>query len=107
MAKQFTDDNFKIEVIESSKEKPVLIDFFAPWCGPCKIQGPIIDEVYKEMQEKAQVGKLDTDKNQMVASQYRVMSIPTLMVFRDGEPKEVMVGLQSKENLINIINKYL
>lgn len=106
MTKSFTDENFQTEVIEASKTKPVLIDFFAVWCGPCKMQGPIIDEVAGLMGDKAVVGKLNTDEAQAMAIKYGVMSIPTLMIFKDGEAKETMVGLQGKESLIETIKKY-
>lgn len=105
MAKQFTDDNFQAEVIEASKEKPVLVDFFAPWCGPCKMQGPIVDEVAEEIGDKAVVGKLNTEEAQKVAQNYNVMSIPTLIIFKGGEAAETMVGMQPKEALIEKLKK--
>ena len=104
MEKQFTDENFQEEVIEASKSKPVLVDFFAPWCGPCKIMGPIIEELAEEVKDKAIVGKLNTEEAQVVAQKYEVMSIPTIILFKDGEVKETLVGLQAKENLIELIN---
>jgi len=107
MSFQFTDQNFKGEAIEASKTKPVLVDFFAAWCGPCKMQGPVIDEVSEEMGDKAVVGKLDTEASQATAQEYGVMSIPTLLVLKDGEVKETLVGLQSKDSLIETLNKYL
>lgn len=107
MAKSFDDKNFQKEVIEASKEKPVLVDFFAEWCGPCKIQGPVVDEVAEEIGDKASVGKLNTEEASQTASEYKVMSIPTIILFKDGEAKETLVGLQSKESLIAVINKYL
>jgi len=106
MSKQFNDANFQLEVIEMSKTKPVLVDFFAVWCGPCKMQGPIIDEVSDLMGDKASVGKLNTDEAQAVAIKYDVMSIPTLMIFKDGEVKETMVGVQPKDDLLEIVKKY-
>ena len=107
MAKSFNDKNFQKEVIEASKEKPVLVDFFAEWCGPCKIQGPVVDEVAEEIGDKASVGKLNTEEAGKTASEYKVMSIPTIILFKDEEAKETLVGLQSKEALIAVINKYL
>ena len=107
MAKEFTDDNFQADVIEASKNKPVLVDFFAAWCGPCKMQGPIVDEVSDDIGDKAVVGKLDTEVAQQTAAKYGVMSIPTLILFKDGNPAETMVGLQPKESLIAAIEKLI
>ena len=99
MHKHFTDENFAAEVIEASKEKPVLVDFFAPWCGPCKMQGPIVEELAKEMGEEASVGALNTEEARETAMRYGVMSIPTILVFRNAEVVDAFVGLQSKETL--------
>lgn len=107
MTKQFNDQNFKDEVIETSKTKPVLVDFFAEWCGPCKMQGPIIDEISEELKEEASIGKLNTELAGNTAREYGVMSIPTLILFKDGEAKETLVGLQSKDALKNVISNYL
>ena len=107
MAKEFNDENFQADVLEASKEKPVLVDFFAAWCGPCKVQGPIVEEVSEAVGDKASVGKLDTEKAQQTAMQYGVMSIPTLIIFKDGKPVETMVGLQSKETLTEVSEKYV
>ncbi len=107
MAFQFTDENFAKEAIEASKEKPVLVDFFASWCGPCKMQGPIVDELAELMGDKAIIGKLDTESAQQIASQYGVMSIPTLLIFRNEKVVEQMVGLQSKEALEEVLNKHM
>lgn len=106
MTKEFTDANFKEEAVEASKQKPVLVDFFAPWCGPCKMQGPIINELAEEIGDKAVIGKLNTEDSQQTASDLGVMSIPTLIVFKDGEAKEILIGLQTKENLLDLIKKY-
>ena len=107
MAKEFTDANFETEVLEASKAKPVLVDFFAAWCGPCKMQGPIVEELSGEIGDKAVVGKLDTEANQQTAAQFGVMSIPTLIVFKDGKPAETMVGLQPKEGLNSVLEKHM
>lgn len=106
MEKQFTDQNFQKEVIEASSSKPVLVDFFASWCGPCKMMAPIIEEVAKELSESASVGKLDTEANNETSAKYEIMSIPTILLFKDGEIKETLVGLQSKEALVEVIKKY-
>jgi thioredoxin 1 len=95
----FTDANFEMEVLKS--DQPVLVDFFANWCGPCKMQGPIVEAVAKELAGRVKVGKLDVDANPLMAEKFEVMSIPTLIVFKGGQPAEVMTGLQSKENLIS------
>ena len=107
MAKQFSDDNFQQEVVEASKQQPVLVDFFADWCGPCKMQAPIIDELAQDMEGKAVVGKLDIDQYQQTASQYNVMSIPTIIVFKDGEAQETLTGMRDKDSLTETLNKYM
>jgi len=107
MSLKFNDENFTSEVIETSKKKPVLVDFFAEWCGPCKMQAPIIDEVANELGEKAAIGKLNTEEAQSSAAQYNVMSIPTIIIFRDGEVKETLVGMQPKDKLVELIEKYV
>lgn len=107
MAKVFNDENFQEEVIEASKTKPVLVDFFASWCGPCKLQGPIIDELAEEIGEKAIVGKANTEEAVETSTKYEVMSIPTLILFKDGAVKEVLNGLHPKEALLEVIKKYL
>ena len=99
MHKHFDDNNFASDVIEASKEKPVLVDFFAPWCGPCKMQGPIVEQLAEEMGDKAIVGQLNTEEARETAMRYGVMSIPTLLVFRNAEVVDAFVGLQSKETL--------
>lgn len=107
MVKEFTDQNFQEEALEASKNKPVLVDFFASWCGPCKIMSPIVDEVAEELKEKAVVGKLNTEEAQQIAQEYNIMSIPTVILFRNGEVKETLVGLQTKDKLIEIIQNNL
>ena len=106
MTEHFNDDNFDARVIEASKQKPVLVDFFASWCGPCKMQGPIIDEVALAAGDKAIVGKLDTEEAGQIASKYAVMSIPNLMLFKGGQVVENLIGLQTKENLLALLKKY-
>jgi thioredoxin 1 len=90
----FTDQNFQSDVISS--DKPVLVDFWAPWCTPCKIVGPIVEELAKEYEGKMKVGKMNVDENQ-TAEQFGIMSIPTLLIFKNGQPVESIVGAQSKE----------
>lgn len=94
MALEFNDKNFEAEVIKS--DQPVLVDFWAPWCGPCQMMGPIIDELSKETEGKAKVGKLNVDENNETASKYGIMSIPALKIFKSGEVVKEFVGVQSK-----------
>jgi len=105
MIKHFTKDTFAAEVIEASKTNPVLVDFFAPWCGPCQAQGPIVEDLAKDMEGKAGVGKINTDEEMEIARQYGIMSIPTIIIFRNGEPAERFVGVQEKAALADILTK--
>ncbi len=91
-----TDQNFQHEVLESSQ--PVLVDFWAEWCTPCRIVGPIIEDLATEYQGKLKVGKLDVDQNGQTAQNYGVMSIPSIMLFKNGHPVKTLVGAQSKDN---------
>ncbi|NUM25776.1 MAG: thioredoxin [Candidatus Buchananbacteria bacterium] len=94
----FTDENFSQEVLNSPV--PVLVDFWAPWCGPCKMQGPIIEELAREYEGKnIKIGKLNVDEAPNAASRFQVMSIPTLMIFRNGQPIGQMIGVQDKNTL--------
>lgn len=104
-AKELTQDNFQADVLDV-KDKPVLVDFWAPWCGPCQMQGPIIDELAGEVGDKAVVGKVNVDDNQDLAGKYGIMSIPALIVFKDGEVVENMVGVHQKDDLMKVIEKH-
>lgn len=106
MTKHFTRADFDKEVIEASKTKPVLVDFFATWCGPCQLMGPIIDELENTVGDKAVVGKIDTGEEAELSEKYDIMSIPTVLIFKDGKIAETMLGLQSKEALESAIKKY-
>lgn len=92
----FTDSNFSDEVLKS--ETPVLVDFWAEWCGPCKIVDPIVKEISEEYGGKLKVGRLNVDENQQTSMTYNVMSIPTLLIFKNGQPVKSMIGAQAKEN---------
>lgn len=98
MAKKITTANFETEVLKS--EKPVLIDFWATWCGPCMRQGPVVEEL---AEEGYAVGKVDVDQNMALAQQFRVVSIPTLILFKNGAEVQRFVGLTSKEDLKNAL----
>lgn len=100
-----SDQNFQSEVLQN--DTPVLVDFWAPWCGPCKIVGPIVEELAKEYQGKMKVGKLNVDENPQSAGNYGVMSIPTLMIFKGGQPVKTMVGAQGKDVLKKSIDEIL
>ncbi len=92
----FTDQNFKEQVLDS--KLPVVVDFWAPWCGPCKMVSPTIDELAKEYEGKMVVGKMNVDENQQISGQFNVMSIPTVMVFKNGQPVKSIIGAQGKES---------
>jgi thioredoxin 1 len=97
MAKQFTDSNWEQDVLSS--DKPVLVDFWAEWCGPCRMIGPLVEELAKEYDGKAVIGKLNVDENPGVASKYGIRSIPTLLVFKGGEVVDKIVGAVPKTML--------
>lgn len=102
---QLTEQNFETEVLKSTV--PVLVDFWAPWCGPCRIQGPIVEDLASEYEAgKAKVGKLNVDDNNTIAAQYGILSIPTLAIFKNGQVVEQFVGVQSKETLKSSLEKY-
>ena len=93
-------ENFEKEVLKS--EKPVLVDFYADWCGPCNAMTPVIEELATELDGKAKVGKINVDENSDIAVEYNVMSIPTLIIFQNGKEEKRLVGLRDKEELLNL-----
>jgi thioredoxin 1 len=100
-----TEATFEEEVLKSSI--PVLVDFWAPWCGPCKMLAPTVDQIAKDYIGKLKVVKLNTDDNQQVAAAYNIWSIPTLMLFKDGKPVEQTVGVLPKETIVSRIEPHL
>ena len=98
-----TSENYESEVLKS--EKTVLIDFYADWCGPCKMMSPVIDEIAEEMKENVKVGKVNVDENQDLVMEYGVMSIPTIVVLKNGEVQKTFVGVTDKEEIKNALNE--
>jgi len=102
MENLFTDQSFESQVLKS--ELPVLVDFWAAWCGPCQMMAPIIEEIAKEQEEKIKVGKMNVDENPQTAEKYGIMSIPTLILFRGGEAVKTITGFRSKEDILKEIS---
>lgn len=100
-----TKDNFEKEVVQS--DKVVMVDFWAPWCGPCRAVGPIVDELAGEFKDRAKVAKLNVDEEGEIAAKFRVMSIPTIMVFKNGEMVEKLIGARPKNELEDVLNKHI
>ena len=100
-----TDSSFKQEVLES--DVPVLVDFWAPWCGPCRMVAPVVEEIAGQYEGLIKVVKVNTDENPNVASQYGIRSIPTLMIFKGGQRVDMVVGAVPKTTLANTLEKYL
>ena len=105
MEYKFTSADFEKEVLQS--DKPVLVDFFADWCGPCKMMAPVVEQLAEELEGKAKVGKLNIDENMDIAEKCRVMNIPTFLIFKDGQEKERIVGAVSKNELKNKLEQTL
>ena len=99
---EINSENYEKEILKS--EKPVLIDFYANWCGPCKMMSPIVDEIAEELQESVTVGKVNVDENQDLAMEYGIMSIPTLVILKNGEPVKTFVGVTDKETIKSVLN---
>jgi len=97
-----TDENFDQEVLKS--DKPVLIDFWATWCGPCKMIAPIVEELVDEYEGKAKIGKLDVDNNQQTAIKFGVRSIPTILIFKNGKLKDTIIGAVPKIQIVQKLN---
>ena len=96
---KLTDENFETEVLNS--ERTCLVDFYADWCGPCKMMSPIIDEIAGELGDTIKVGKVNSDENMELTQKYQIMSIPTIMVIKNGEVKKTFVGVTPKEEIVS------
>ena len=105
MALELTDSNFDEIVLKA--DKPVIVDFWAEWCGPCRMVGPIIEEIGKEFQDKAIVGKVDVDNNPNVSGKFGIRNIPTVLFFKNGEVADKQVGAVPKSNLVNKLEALL
>ncbi len=104
-AVQVSDSSFKADVLES--DVPVLVDFWAPWCGPCRMVAPVVEEIAEQYAGQIKVVKLNTDENPNTASQYGIRSIPTLMIFKGGQRVDMVVGAVPKTTLASTLEKYL
>lgn len=105
MAVEITDSNFQELVLNS--DKPVLVDFWAAWCGPCRMLGPIIEELHGDYDGKAVVGKVDVDNNQQIAMEFGIRNIPTVLIFKNGEVVDKFVGVAPKATIAEKLNSYL
>lgn len=103
MALDFTESNFQKEVLES--DKPVLVDFWAPWCGPCKMLTPVIEELAAEYTDKVKIGKLNTDENMNIASKFQITSIPCLILFKGGNAIQKIVGFRPKGDIKKVLDE--
>ncbi len=103
--KEITDDDFKAKVLKS--EVPVLVDFWAPWCGPCRMVSPVVEAIAEKTNGRLEVFKMNTDENMETVAAYRIMAIPTLMVFHKGEEAERIIGFKPEKDIVEILAKYV
>ncbi|MCX6816435.1 MAG: thioredoxin [Candidatus Beckwithbacteria bacterium] len=102
---QLTDKDFEEKVVKN--QVPALVDFYADWCGPCKLAAPVIEELSEEYKDKLTVGKMNVDENKVITGKYGIMSIPTMIVFKGGQEVERVSGFAGKEGVVKLINKIL
>jgi len=102
---RFEDNNFDKEVLQTSEA--VLVDFWAPWCGPCRMVGPVVEEIAEEYAGRLKVGKVNVDENRDLATRYGIMSIPTLIVFKNGKEIQRIVGYRGKQGIVEVINEVI
>lgn len=102
---EFTDQNFEQEVLKS--EKPVLVDFWAEWCGPCRMMSPAVESLATDYAGRAKIGKLNVDENQSVAGRYNIRSIPTLLLFKNGQIQDQLVGAKPKDIIAKLLDKHI
>ncbi|NLU50425.1 MAG: thioredoxin [Syntrophomonadaceae bacterium] len=102
---RFEDNNFDREVLQTSEA--VLVDFWAPWCGPCRMVGPVVEEIAEEYAGRLKVGKVNVDENRDLATRYGIMSIPTLIVFKNGKEIQRIVGYRGKQGIVEVINEVI
>jgi thioredoxin 1 len=102
---EITDSTFEAEVLQA--DKPVLVDFWAPWCGPCRMVGPVLDEIAGEKQDAVKIVKINTDENYQFAGKYGVMSLPTLLIFKGGEPVDKLIGAHPKRTIVDRIDQHI
>lgn len=107
MPTSITEADFQVKVLEQSKNKPVLVDFWAPWCAPCKMLTPVLESVAITLGEETDIVKINVDENPVIAGSYSIRSIPTMIVFRHGIEAERAVGVLSREDITNIIKKHI
>lgn len=105
MALTLTKDNFKSEILDAPGV--ALVDFWAPWCGPCRMVAPIIDELATEYEGRVKIGKVNTDENMEISANYNIMSIPTMIVFKDGKAVDQMVGAYPKKEIVSRLEQWL
>ena len=103
MAHQFSEANFQAEVLDS--KLPVLVDFWAPWCGPCQMMGPVVEELASELEGKVKIGKVNVDENPSLAQTYGIMSIPCFILFKNGSVAAQQMGAVPKQSLLDFINR--